>query len=308
MAYHQGNLETNDAVLLATMDEDDYSAGLADASGNGHTGTNMGANPIMDPATPPKPANGTLDIHDDGTVTYTPNPGFSGIDSFEYTVEDNSGTVSNVATVTITVSPPTSLLAGEQQTISKQAIKGLEGNNPSILSVPITSIPSESISSRTVYEDAEDGGIKGWHVYGDGRVVNQEDRSGNRIISIEGNINSDPFRLGLNDGSDWNNTTDFTAYFAMLLEDEAAVYFRVDTTAGEKYLCYTSSTEIFDSKEGIILFGLGIEADGQWHGVYRDLAADLSTALPSAQLFSVKDIYIYGSAKIDDIMLLDGVH
>ena len=135
--------------------------------------------------------------------------------------------------------------------------------------------------------------------------MNQEDSSGNRIISVEGNIHSDPFRLGLNDGNDWNNATEFTAYFTILMEGEAAVYFRVETSDGEKYLCYTSGSETFEDEDGIIHLGLGIEANGQWHEVNRDLAKDLSTAHPSTQLLSVKDLYIYGSVKIDDIMLLD---
>src|SRR6266702_4420844 len=46
------------------------------------------------------------------TVTYTPNPGFSGTDTFTYKATDGQGVSSNIATVTITVSavqnnPPT---------------------------------------------------------------------------------------------------------------------------------------------------------------------------------------------------------
>ncbi|MBE9102917.1 tandem-95 repeat protein, partial [filamentous cyanobacterium LEGE 07170] len=45
--------------------------------------------------------NGTVTINPDGTVTYTPDPGFSGIDTFEYTV--TSGGVTETATVEVTV-------------------------------------------------------------------------------------------------------------------------------------------------------------------------------------------------------------
>jgi len=50
------------------------------------------------------PSNGTavVDIVT-GNVNYTPNPGFIGIDLFKYTVEDNLGTVSDEATVTVNV-------------------------------------------------------------------------------------------------------------------------------------------------------------------------------------------------------------
>ncbi|MGI9542303.1 MAG: tandem-95 repeat protein, partial [Cyclobacteriaceae bacterium] len=49
------------------------------------------------------PANGTAVNNGDGTVTYTPNLNFNGTNSFTYTVQDNDGAVSNIATVTIQV-------------------------------------------------------------------------------------------------------------------------------------------------------------------------------------------------------------
>lgn len=51
------------------------------------------------------PANGTVVDKLDGTVTYTPNPNFSGTDTFTYTVRDSNTTLSNVATATVTVTP-----------------------------------------------------------------------------------------------------------------------------------------------------------------------------------------------------------
>ncbi len=52
------------------------------------------------------PAKGTLSVNSTtGEVTYTPNANTNGSDSFTYTVKDNDGAVSNIATVSITVSP-----------------------------------------------------------------------------------------------------------------------------------------------------------------------------------------------------------
>ena len=54
-----------------------------------------------------QPANGTVTVNPvTGVVTYTPKPGFSGPDSFTYTVKDNRGAESNPATVTITIPIP----------------------------------------------------------------------------------------------------------------------------------------------------------------------------------------------------------
>jgi len=48
------------------------------------------------------PADGTVTLNDDGTVTYTPDPEFVGEDSFEYEVCDGAGDCV-VGSVTITV-------------------------------------------------------------------------------------------------------------------------------------------------------------------------------------------------------------
>ena len=48
-----------------------------------------------------EPDHGSVETDNDGTVTYTPDAGFSGVDSFEYTITD--GSESDEATVTVTV-------------------------------------------------------------------------------------------------------------------------------------------------------------------------------------------------------------
>jgi large repetitive protein len=53
------------------------------------------------------PGHGSASVNTStGDVTYTPTPGFSGIDQFTYTVSDNFDVISNAATVTILVNPP----------------------------------------------------------------------------------------------------------------------------------------------------------------------------------------------------------
>ncbi len=50
-----------------------------------------------------KPANGFVELKGDGIVTYQPQDGFVGEDSFAYTIKDNEGGVSNEAMVIIKV-------------------------------------------------------------------------------------------------------------------------------------------------------------------------------------------------------------
>ena len=52
------------------------------------------------------PAHGTAVANSGGAVVYTPTAGYSGLDTFQYTVQDNLATVSNPATVSIEVTTP----------------------------------------------------------------------------------------------------------------------------------------------------------------------------------------------------------
>src|SRR5205823_1895047 len=53
------------------------------------------------------PTHGSAVVHSDGTVTYTANAGFTGTDSFRYTVKDDHGATSNIATASVRINTPT---------------------------------------------------------------------------------------------------------------------------------------------------------------------------------------------------------
>ena len=168
--------------------------------------------------------------------------------------------VSNIAMVTITVSPASTFkfVSKPSKRTSKRFINALMATT-----TPAGALTQE-MASQTVYKDAEDGSINGWLAYGEGTVTNVEEPSGNRIIKTEGDINGNPFRLGLADQSDWNNTKEFTALFRILMETDAAVYFRVETTEDVKYLCYRPGTaDTVESIDNGFCFPLDIEADGR---------------------------------------------
>ena len=54
-----------------------------------------------------KPAHGTAVLNADGTITYTPDPGFTGTDSFTYEAVDEDGNVAQ-ASIIVTVPAPSS--------------------------------------------------------------------------------------------------------------------------------------------------------------------------------------------------------
>ncbi len=81
-------------VTTSVLGNDSVNAGLTLA---------LPASPIVTP-----PANGTVTVNDDGTITYTPNPGFSGTDTYQYQVctvatADYPDPVCTTATVTVHV-------------------------------------------------------------------------------------------------------------------------------------------------------------------------------------------------------------
>ena len=53
------------------------------------------------------PKRGAVEVHQDGTFTYTPKKNKVGIDSFTYTATDPAGNVSRTATVTVQILKPT---------------------------------------------------------------------------------------------------------------------------------------------------------------------------------------------------------
>lgn len=132
--FNSGSFQAGDQAFAFVVDRNgtpstgfpfvvgtDYGTGgnISPVAANDQVSTDSGQAVVIDVLTNDGDADGTLNVGSlavasgpsDGTavvgigsVTYTPNPGFSGTDSFTYTVRDNEGAVSNTATVTILVS------------------------------------------------------------------------------------------------------------------------------------------------------------------------------------------------------------
>ncbi|MEM7236899.1 MAG: Ig-like domain-containing protein, partial [Pseudomonadota bacterium] len=81
------------------------------------------------------PSNGTLVDNSDGTLTYTPNAGYLGPDSFTYTVSD--GSASTTAVVTIGVIPPPVLSSDDFGDAALESIWTMEGPEGSIAELAI---------------------------------------------------------------------------------------------------------------------------------------------------------------------------
>ena len=111
------------------------------------------------------PGNGTVTVNPtNGDVTYTPTPGFDGTDTYTYTVRDNDGLISNVATVTITV-----LQTGPPELSLTKAVDKTEAGQGDTLVYTLTYANtgegdatgvtiSDIVPEHTTFVSASDGG------------------------------------------------------------------------------------------------------------------------------------------------------
>ncbi|CAG35245.1 Ig-like domain-containing protein [Desulfotalea psychrophila] len=135
------------------------------------------------------PDHGTVTRHDDGTVTYEPNEGYHGLDTFTYTVDDTEGATSNVATVTLNVTPSVGSNAIVYEAGLAEATEQSAGTDPSAAIITegnllgedggrIVSVADKDGSRRentitvetdhgtiTVYTKAADGHSAGDYIY-----------------------------------------------------------------------------------------------------------------------------------------------
>lgn len=100
------------------------------------------------------PSNGSA-THAAGVVTYTPDPGFNGVDTFDYTITDNQGDTAT-ATVTVTVIPPTPpiLFVDDDQgaTYERFYTAALDANG---LSHDVWTVATAGLPSTTDLDDYE---------------------------------------------------------------------------------------------------------------------------------------------------------
>ena len=165
--------------------------------------------------------------------------------------------------------------------------------------------------SWTLYEDAEDKATQGWHKYKVGEIRNIEGgaKGSKRAIEIIGNRQTDVFRLAKEDGSSWDNNKEFFASFSVAFQKSSRglIYFEISTSHGTKYLIYFPGEpppqESVD--QDMIYISLGDIADSNWHVIRRNLEKDLMAHFPGTKLYLVKNLFVYGSLKLDDVILVD---
>jgi hypothetical protein len=109
-ANDTATLQANKSVVIAVLANDTSSGGTLDQAS---------IKIVV------APTHGTA-VVSSGEVTYTPATGYTGLDTFQYSVQDNLGTTSNVATVSMNVTaPPSSGGGGSLSLLDILALVGL---------------------------------------------------------------------------------------------------------------------------------------------------------------------------------------
>lgn len=130
---------------------------------------------------------------------------------------------------------------------------------------------------------------------------------GGRVIELKGAGLNNCYVYKKPDGKPFNSKNT-TLQWSMRYNLPFNIYVSIDTIKGKRFLYYTP-TEGNQPKEGnFIHHGLGGGAkDGRWHTYSRQLVLDLKDAEPDNEIVDINAIYIQGSGRIDDVMLLKGM-
>lgn len=122
-----GTLQDTKTLILTITPANDPPTGTGDTKTTNQDtpvdGKVTGSDPNGDPLTFTKgtdPANGTVVVRPDGTYTYTPDPGYTGNDSFTVIISDGkSGTATVTVNVTVAAKPASAPVAIDDKTETK---------------------------------------------------------------------------------------------------------------------------------------------------------------------------------------------
>jgi hypothetical protein len=225
-----------------------------------------------------QPNSGTVAENQDGTVRYTPNAGFTGRDSFTYTVEDGKGG-SDTATVTVDVfEEPNTPPEAEDDAASTEA--------------------GQAVTINVLANDSDPNNDPLQFVLGpqpaNGSVSKNQDNT-ITYVPADGFSGSDKFTYTLGDGRGGSDTANVTVNVeAPKLTVSDSNYIGLEGTTGTKSAVFT----LLDSKEaGLVEVGIfKVDANGSVNGISPGDSNYATAALQNAET-------IFSSLGDDDIKL-----
>ncbi|NPA81691.1 MAG: hypothetical protein GXO31_03675 [Epsilonproteobacteria bacterium] len=162
----------------------------------------------------------------------------------------------------------------------------------------------------TIYEDAEDGSIKGWEIYDKnppGAVIRNvyDSERKSRVIEFQGHGIDNGYWLRKDNLAYWDNRTQFILEWSMKFAETYIIYVYLYTNKGFKYLQYEPRDDNPLGSGNYIKIGLGSSTkDGKWHTIRRDLREDIHLAQKDTQIIAVEAFLVRGNGRVDDIKLM----
>ncbi len=162
----------------------------------------------------------------------------------------------------------------------------------------------------TVYEDAEDGSIKGWSIYDAtpaGAVIRNvyDEEKKSRVIEFKGHGTENGYWLRKENLSYWDNREQFVIEWSMKFSSFFIIYVYLYTNKGFKYLQYEPRDDNPLGSGNYIKIGLGSDKkDGKWHTIKRDLQKDIHLAQKDTNIIAVEAFLVRGDGRVDDIKLM----
>ncbi len=203
------------------------------------------------------------------SITYTPNPGFNGIDTFQYTLSD--GTDTSTATVTVVVNDSPVLDTSGNPFLTN--ILANDTNNPGTL---IAELLATGASGNPI-ADANAGAQRG--------------------IAIIGVDSSSGTWQYTTDGGTWNPISAPSINSALLLADNPATRIRFLPNPG--YAGIIPSAITFHAWDGI----------GSPNGSTADVATDIATnsaSSPFSSTFETASLTVIPTISVTDVTVLEG--
>lgn len=203
-------------------------------------------------------------------------------------------------------------------------VKNLEVNNQ-LLSIQSFNIRANAkldnielySSPIKIYEDAEDGQVNRWSIYGGDNTANISNITdatlNSKVISLQGNSYAHRYIIGgdyIGEANAWNDKKNTNIQWSMKNNDGFVTSLVINTNNGVRYINYYNIDKNYSAIEGDTLnYGLGENAsNGEWHTYIRDIKADLLRLEPNNKLLSVEGFIAIGSMSIDNLELFHVLH
>lgn len=175
-----------------------------------------------------------------------------------------------------------------------------------------TGLTVQDGSLATIYEDAEDAAVSRWRIADSspaGASIDNvlDDTRGSRVIELSGTDQQNAFLIGNHDSRapGWNNSHQTHLRWSMQTDAGFAIYVRLETSDGFRYLIYDQySTDRGSATASSLRFGLGRGAhDGSWQTFTRNVYDDLAAFQPNNTLIAVHGMQFRGNFRIDDVQM-----